>query len=86
MQAEHKKVKRLLNIAKGQVDGIIKLVDENAYCVDISNQLMACEAILRKVNQEVLHAHLQHCVKETLDDDQNEKLNEIMTIIDKLSR
>lgn len=87
MQADHQKVTRLLKIAQGQIDGILRLVQDDAYCVDISNQVMACEAILKKVNHDVLKAHLQHCVKDAfVNDDQEAKLTEVMQIIDKLTK
>ena len=41
MMADEKKVLRLLKTARGQMDGIIKMVEENRYCIDISQQLMA---------------------------------------------
>ncbi|HIY17827.1 MAG TPA: metal-sensing transcriptional repressor, partial [Candidatus Blautia avistercoris] len=41
MQADEKKIRRLLKTARGQIDGILKMVDENRYCIDISQQLMA---------------------------------------------
>ena len=44
------------------MDGIIKMVEENRYCIDISQQLMATEAILNRANKEILAAHLKHCV------------------------
>ena len=43
MMADEKKVLRLLKTARGQMDGIIKMVEENRYCIDISQQLMATE-------------------------------------------
>ena len=87
MQADKSKVERLLKIARGQIDGILRLVNEDAHCIDISNQIMACEAILTKVNKEVLKEHLHHCVKDSLNDQsQDEKLDEIMMVIDKLVR
>lgn len=87
MHADKAKVTRLLKTARGQLDGLIKMVEEDRYCIDISNQLMATEAILRKVNKEVLHGHLECCVKEALEnDDANEKMQEIMTIMDKLAK
>ena len=49
-------------IARGQMDGILKMVEEDRYCIDISTQLMATEAILNKVNKEILTAHLKHCL------------------------
>ena len=54
MMADEKKVLRLLKTARGQMDGIIKMVEENRYCIDISQQLMATEAILNRANKENL--------------------------------
>ena len=56
MMADEKKVLRLLKTARGQMDGIIKMVEENRYCIDISQQLMATEAILNRANKEILAA------------------------------
>lgn len=87
MQADKAKVTRLLKTARGQLDGLLKMVEEDRYCIDISNQLMATEAILRKVNKEVLHEHIECCVKDALNsNDADEKMREIMTIMDKLSK
>ena len=51
------------------------MIDEDRYCIDISNQIMASQSILKKANGEVLKAHLEHCVKEAVTDgDATEKL------------
>ena len=63
MMADEKKISRLLKTARGQLDGILKMVEENRYCIDISQQLMATEAILNRANKEILAAHLKHCVQ-----------------------
>ena len=63
MMADQKTVLRLLKTARGQMDGIIKMVEEDRYCIDISTQVMATEAILKRCNREILAAHLEHCVK-----------------------
>lgn len=87
MMADKQKTARLLKTAKGQIDGLIKMVEEDRYCIDISNQLMATQAILRKINQEVLHGHLEHCIKDALNDDgKREKINEMMAVMDKLTK
>lgn len=87
MRADKTKVTRLLKTAKGQIDGLIKMVEDDRYCIDISNQILATEAILRKVNKEILHEHLGHCVAEAMDtDEQQEKMAEIMKIVDKLAK
>ena len=87
MMADPKTVLRLLKTARGQIDGIIRMVEEDRYCIDISNQLMATESILRKTNREVIHAHMEHCVKQAMESgDPDEKLKEVLELIDKLNR
>ena len=67
MKAEKEKVTRLLKTARGQLDGLLKMVEDDRYCIDISNQLMATIAILRNVNRDVLHSHLGTCVEEAFE-------------------
>ena len=85
MMADQKAVLRLLKTARGQLDGIIKMVEDDRYCIDISQQVMATEAILNKVNKEILAAHLKHCVKEA-DDQQarEEKIDEFVSTLGKI--
>lgn len=87
MKSDKAKVTRLLKTARGQIDGILKMVEDDRYCIDISNQLMATQAILRNINRDVLHDHLGSCVQEAFEEgSQREKLEEIMMIIDKLTK
>lgn len=87
MKADSESVTRLLKTARGQIDGILKMIDEDRYCVDISNQLMATTSILRKANTEVLRAHLHSCVKSSMegsdDEDREQKIEEMIRIIEK---
>ena len=84
MQANQEKVSRLIKTARGQLDGILKMIEENRYCIDIANQLMASEAILKRANKEILAAHMAHCVKAAVTDgDAYEKINEIIAVIDR---
>ena len=85
MQADEKKIRRLLKTARGQIDGILKMVDENRYCIDISQQLMATEAILNKVNKEILTAHLKNCVSQAETQwEKEEKIDELVSMLGKI--
>lgn len=84
MTADRTKITGLLKTARGQIDGILKMIEENRYCIDISNQIMACQAILSKVNKEVLNAHLCSCVLNSQGEASKEKLDEISQVLDKL--
>ena len=86
MKANHDEVKKYLNMAKGQIEGIIKMVDDDRYCIDISHQLLASIAILKKINQQVLKAHLESCVKNTLTTDGSQKIDEIIDIMNRINQ
>ena len=86
MRADRTQVERLLKTARGQIDGILKMVEEDRYCLDISNQLMATQSILKKANRTVLKAHMDCCVREAVDSGQpDEKLEELIVLLDKLT-
>ncbi len=86
MKANHESVKKRLSLAKGQLEGIVKMVDDDRYCIDISNQLLATIALLKNANRLVLKAHLDSCVRDTLNEDATEKIQEIIDIIEKLTK
>lgn len=86
MKADHTQVTRLLKTARGQIDGILKMIDEDRYCLDVSHQLMATQSILKKANRMVLKAHMNSCVRQAVaSGDPEEKLNELAVLIDKLA-
>ena len=85
MKADPATITRQLNIARGQLDGILRMVEEDRYCVDISNQILATQALLKRINKEILEAHIRHCVREGLhSDDPNPKLEEALSLLEKM--
>lgn len=85
MQADKQKITRLLKTARGQMDGILKMVEEDRYCIEISQQLMATEAILNKVNKEILTAHLKNCVSHAEgQEEKEEKIDELVSMLGKI--
>lgn len=85
MMADQKTVLRLLKTARGQIDGIIKMVEEDRYCMDISQQITAVDAMLRRTNKEILSAHLKHCVEHAQDDkERSDKIDELVNALGKL--
>lgn len=88
MKKNHRETLRLLQTARGQIEGIIKMMEEERYCIDISNQILATEALLRKANAQILTNHLHTCVKNSIEShgDYDQKLTEIEQVIHKLVR
>ena len=85
MKADKTKVTNLLKTVRGQVDGIMKMIEDDRYCIDISHQLMATQAMITKANREVLSAHIKSCILEAKDGaEREEKIDEMVELISKL--
>lgn len=88
MHADKKKLTTLLKTARGQIDGILKMIEEDRECMDVSTQILATQSILKKVNMEILSCHISHCVRETFENSDETKkhseIQEIIKVIDKL--
>jgi DNA-binding FrmR family transcriptional regulator len=59
---ENENVLRRLKTIEGHLRGIIRMVEEDAYCIDIIRQIQAVEAALNKVSAQILENHLNSCV------------------------
>lgn len=85
MNEERKKALQSLKTAKGQIEGIIKMIEDDRYCMDISNQIVASQALLKRANLLILKQHLNHCVVEACkSNNAEEKMDEIITILEKV--
>ena len=85
MKADRTQIDRLLKTARGQIDGILKMVEEDRYCMDISQQVTAADAMLRRANREILTAHLKHCVEHAgSDTERAEKIDELVKALEKI--
>jgi len=86
MKADHDEVKRLLKTARGQIDGIIKMIDDDRYCMDVNTQILAATSVLRKANKLVLKAHMESCVREAVEEGKSEeKIDELIRLLDKMN-
>ena len=76
-------VRKYLSIAKGQLEGIIKMIDEDRYCLDVSDQLMATRAMLKKANNLILKNHIDHCVKDAIKNGDDQIVDEVIKALEK---
>ena len=56
------KTLRRLKTIQGHLGGVIRMIEEDAYCIDIIRQIQAVEAALNKASSEILENHLNSCV------------------------
>ena len=75
---------------EGQVRGLARMVEDDRYCIDIVTQISAVRAALRRVEEEVLHDHVSHCVERAIASgdkaDQRNKIAELMAVIGRADR
>jgi len=53
---------RRLKTIEGHLRGIMRMVEEDAYCIDVIRQIQAVEGALNKVSSKILEDHLNSCV------------------------
>jgi CsoR family transcriptional regulator, copper-sensing transcriptional repressor len=62
MQSDGDTVLRRLKTVEGHLRGVTRMVEEDAYCIDVIRQIQAIEAALNKVSSKILEDHLNSCV------------------------
>ena len=82
---DHKNIIKLLKTAQGQVESVIKMTEDDRYCLDISTQINASIALLKKAQKEILVNHLSSCVMDSIHTKDSEtKIEEIGLLLKKL--
>jgi DNA-binding FrmR family transcriptional regulator len=59
---ENENTLRRLKTVEGHLRGVIRMVEEDAYCIDVIRQIQAIDAALNKVSTQILENHLNSCV------------------------
>ena len=89
MQADARATHNRLRRIEGQVRGLQRMVDEDAYCVDILTQVAAVQTALEQVAINVLDAHVRGCVAGAVADDgdgADAKLDELMVAVRRFAK
>jgi CsoR family transcriptional regulator, copper-sensing transcriptional repressor len=80
----HERITHRLKIARGHLDKVIKMVDEDAYCIDVMHQMQAIEAGLKETGNVLLENHLKCCVADAIKKGRSEEsIKEIMQVFKK---
>jgi DNA-binding FrmR family transcriptional regulator len=60
--ADHSDINRRLKTVEGHIRGIQRMLDEDAYCIDVIRQIQAVQSALNKVSGLILENHLHSCL------------------------
>ena len=83
---EQKSLITRLKRAEGQIRGIEKMVEEEAYCPDILIQVSAVTSALNSFNKELLACHLRTCVQEDIRSGREDTIDELVQVLYRLMK
>lgn len=75
-----------LNIIKGQLDGLSKMIDEDVYCIDILNQSLAIQKSLSSLDVLLFERHLQTHVSDQFKNEPEKAVEEVVTLFKRVSK
>ena len=85
-EEEYKTLINRLSRIEGQVRGVRKMVENDAYCVDILTQINAIQAALNGFNRELLSNHIRTCVMDDIRNGNDEIVDELVQTLQKLMK
>ncbi len=85
-EEEYRSLANRLSRIEGQVRGVKKMLDANAYCTDILVQVSAIQAALNAFNRELLTNHIYTCVADDIRNGRDETIAELVQLLQKLMK
>lgn len=80
----HERITHRLRIARGHLDKVISMMEENSYCIDVMHQMQAVESGLKETGNLLLENHLKTCVADSIKKGRTDKsISEIMQVFRK---
>ena len=86
---DSEELKSLLNRCnriEGQIRGIKKMLEDNVYCVEIIRQVSAAQNALNSLNKELISSHIHSCVYDDVREGNEDSLNELTDLLEKLMK
>ena len=85
-EKEYKDLMNRLSRIEGQIRGIKGMLEKDAYCIDILNQVSAANCALNSFTKVLLASHIRSCVAEDVREGSEEKLDELVKTLQKLMK
>ena len=79
-----------LSRIEGQVRGVARMIEDERYCIEVLDQVQAIKAALKKVEEQILKSHADHCVAHAIEsgdrEDQRQKFSELVELLGRYGR
>ncbi len=90
MKSNYKDVKvkaqKRINIIKGQLDGLAKMIDSDVYCMDLLNQSLAIQNSLRSLDSVLFERHVKTHVIHQLKHEEEKAVTELVTLFKRVNK
>ena len=83
---EVRRLTHRLSRIEGQIRGLKEMLQSDAYCIDILVQVSAATAALNSFSKELLSTHIKTCVAENIRSGNNEVVDELVCVLQKLMK
>lgn len=85
-EEEYKALQNRLNRIEGQIRGIKRMLEEDAYCTDIINQVAAANAALNSFNRELLSTHIKTCVTDDIIAGKTDTVDDLLQTLQRIMK
>ena len=85
-EEEKKLITNRLNRINGQITGIKKMIDNDAYCNDVLIQLKAVESSVQSLSNHILENHLYNCVTRDLENGELDTIDELISLFKRFNK
>jgi len=69
---------RRVKTIEGHIRGVVRMMEEDTYCINILHQTLAVQRAIDKLNRDLLESHLQSCVKEAMQDQSDDRRERVI--------
>jgi len=83
-EEEKKGLQNRLSRIEGQIRGINRMIEDDAYCIDVLTQINAVSGALKSLTKIILDEHIRTCVADDVRNGSDDKLNELTATLSKL--
>jgi len=83
-ETERSELMNRLSRIEGQIRGIKGMLEKDAYCIDVLNQVSAAGSALQSFSKALLASHIRTCVAEDIREGKDEKLEELVVALQKM--
>ncbi|MEN9406904.1 MAG: hypothetical protein RLZZ455_120 [Candidatus Parcubacteria bacterium] len=80
------KAQKRINIIKGQLDGLQRMIDADEYCIDVLNQSLAIQNSLRSLDSVLFERHLSTHVSHQMKNEETKAVSELVTLFKRINK